>query len=208
MPDCIPVIPAPDTITGLVLAGGRGTRMEGLDKGLQPLHGQPLVRHVIARLAPQVGPLAINANRSHARYATLGHALWPDLDDGYHGPLAGLQSGLRHCTTPWLAIAPCDAPLIPQDLVLQLARALSAAGAQAAYAVTGRGERRQRHPVCALLDTSLGASLDSFLAAGERKMALWFASLKLVEVDFPDPQAFRNINTRQQLQQLEQETSR
>ncbi|MCA1322766.1 molybdenum cofactor guanylyltransferase MobA [Herbaspirillum sp. alder98] len=209
MPDCTPVVAiAPEKITGLVLAGGRGSRMGGLDKGLQPLHGKPLVQHVIARLAPQVGPLALNINRSHARYAALGYPLWPDLDDGFQGPLAGLQSGLRHCTTPFLATTPCDAPLIPDDLVQRLASAMTAAGAQAAYAVTGRGEERQRHPVCALLDASVSASLDQFLAAGERRMALWFDSLKRVEVDFPDPNAFRNINTGQQLQQLEQETSR
>lgn len=209
MPDCIPVtaIP-PEQITGLVLAGGRGSRMGGLDKGLQQLHGKPLAQHVIARLAPQVGMLAINANRSQARYAAFGYPVWPDLDDGFLGPLAGLQSGLRHCTTPWLATTACDAPLVPTDLVLRLAEAMLASGAQAAYAVTGHGQQRQPHPVCALLDTSLAASLDRFLAAGERKMARWFDSLRLVQVDFPDPQAFRNINTAQQLQQLEQETSR
>jgi molybdopterin-guanine dinucleotide biosynthesis protein A len=182
--------------------------MGGVDKGLQDLHGKPLVQHVIARLAPQVGPLALNANRSQARYAAFGYPVWEDLDDGRYGPLAGLQSGLRHCTTRLLAITPCDAPLIPHDLVLRLSSAMTASGAQAAYAVTGHGEQRQRHPVCALLDIVVAASLDAFLAAGERKMALWFATLKLVEVDFPDPQAFRNINTGQELQQLEQETSR
>ncbi|EJM95977.1 molybdenum cofactor guanylyltransferase MobA [Herbaspirillum sp. YR522] len=209
MPDCTPVAAiSPEHITGLVLAGGRGSRMGGLDKGLQQLHGKPLARHVIARLAPQVGTLAINANRSHARYAAFGYPVWPDLDDGFHGPLAGLQSGLRHCTTPWLATTACDAPLIPTDLVLRLAEAIVASGAQAAYAVTGHGGQRQQHPVCALIDTTLAASLERFLSAGERKMALWFASLRLVEVDFPDPHAFCNINTAQQLQQLEQETSR
>jgi len=209
MPDCVPVVAiASANITGLVLAGGRGSRMGGVDKGLQSLHGQSLVHHVIARLAPQVGTLAINANRSLAHYAAFGYPVWQDLDEGFSGPLAGLQTGLRHCTTPLLATAPCDAPLIPDDLVKRLSEAMIASGAQAACAVTWHDGQRQRHPVCALIDTSVAASLDQFLVAGERKMALWLGSLKLAEVDFPDPHAFRNINTGQDLQQLEQETSR
>ncbi|MBP0596805.1 molybdenum cofactor guanylyltransferase MobA [Herbaspirillum sp. LeCh32-8] len=192
-------------ITGLVLAGGRGTRMGGVDKGLQELHGKPLAQHVLERLAPQVCTLAINANRSQLRYAAFGYPIWHDLSPDFPGPLAGLQAGLAHCGTPFLASAPCDSPLIPYDLVARLADELVASGADAAFAVTGKADKKQRHPVCSLLRKSAQASLDAFLAAGERKMGLWFASLNCVEVDFPDEHAFRNINTGLELQQLEQE---
>lgn len=192
-------------ITGLVLAGGRGTRMGGVDKGLQLLHGKPLVQHVLERLAPQVGTLAINANRSQLQYARFGYPVWHDLQGDYPGPLAGLQCGLAHCTTPLLASAPCDSPLIPFDLVAHLAEAMAAAGAEAAIAVTDDGQRRQRHPVCSLLRSATRSSLDAFLAAGERKMERWFATLDCVEVEFPDARAFSNINTGPELQRLEEE---
>lgn len=192
-------------ITGLVLAGGRGTRMGGVDKGLQILHGKPLVQHVLERLAPQVTTLAVNANRSQLHYARFGYPVWHDLQADFPGPLAGLQCGLAHCTTPLLATAPCDSPLIPYDLVAHLCDAMAASGAQAAVAVTSGIHGRQRHPVCALLRTDTRASLDAFLAAGERKMDRWFASLDCVEAEFPDERAFCNINTGLQLQQLESE---
>jgi molybdopterin-guanine dinucleotide biosynthesis protein A len=192
-------------ITGLVLAGGRGTRMGGVDKGLQLLHGKPLVQHVLERLAPQVGTLAVNANRSQLHYASFGYPVWSDLQAGFPGPLAGLQSGLAHCTTPWLACAPCDAPLIPYDLVAHLADAIAEAGAEAAIAVTTGAQGRQRHPVCALLGRSTRDALDAFLATGERKMERWFATLHCVEVEFPEEHAFSNINTAPELQRLEEE---
>lgn len=192
-------------ITGLVLAGGRGTRMGGVDKGLEILHGKPLAQHVLERLAPQVCTLALNANRSQLRYAAFGYPIWHDLSPDFAGPLAGLQCGLAHCATPFLATAPCDSPLIPYDLVARLAEAMADSGAEAAFAVTGEQDTRQRHPVCSLLRKSTLPSLDAFLAAGERKMELWFATLNCVEVDFPDQRAFSNINTGRQLRQLEQE---
>jgi molybdopterin-guanine dinucleotide biosynthesis protein A len=200
----VPVIAA-SHITGLVLAGGLGTRMGGLDKGLQELHGKPLTQHVLERLAPQVCTLAVNANRSQSRYAAFGYPIWHDLSPDFPGPLAGLQCGLAHCGTPFLATAPCDAPLIPYDLVARLAEEMIAAGADAAFAVTGEADNRQRHPVCSLLKKSALPSLNAFLAAGERKMDLWFATLNCVEVDFPDQRAFCNINTEPELQRLERE---
>lgn len=191
-------------ITGLVLSGGRGTRMGGVDKGLQELHGKPLAQHVLERLAPQVCTLALNANRSQLRYAAFGYPVWSDLEHGFPGPLGGLQSGLAHCATPFLATAPCDSPFIPYDMVARLAADMADSGADAAIVVTGHGDKRQRHPVCALLRKSLQGSLDAYLATGERKMELWFAQLHCVEVDFSDAHAFSNINTELQLQQLEQ----
>ncbi len=200
----LPTIPLAQ-ITGLVLAGGRGTRMGGVDKGLQELHGKPLAQHVLERLAPQVGTLAINANRSLPRYATFGYPVWHDLSPDFPGPLAGLQAGLAHCHTNYLATAPCDAPLIPYDLVERLAEELHAAGADAAFVFTGDEHAPRHHPVCALLKRSTLSSLDQFLSAGERKMELWFSSLPHVRVRFPDDHAFSNINTGLDLQQLEQQ---
>lgn len=200
----LPTIPLAH-ITGLVLAGGRGTRMGGVDKGLQDLHGKPLAQHVLERLAPQVGTLAINANRSLPRYAAFGYPVWHDLSPDYPGPLAGLQAGLTHCRTPYLATAPCDAPLIPYDLVERLAEEMHDVGADAAFVFTGDDESLQHHPVCALIKRSTLPSLEQFLGDGERKMELWFSSLTHVRVRFPDAHAFSNINTGLDLQQLEQQ---
>ena len=195
---------ARDQITGLVLAGGQGTRMGGVDKGLQQLHGQAMVAHIIARLAPQVQTLAINANRYSDDYAAFGYPLWPDLLDGFAGPLAGLHSGLTHCRTDYLAATPCDAPLLPIDLVHRMAEALEQQKADAALAVTGTASRRQPHPVFCLLNKNLLPALTSYLQADGRKMGHWLASIHSVAVPFEDETAFSNINTRQELQQLEQ----
>ena len=192
-------------ITGLILAGGRGTRMGHVDKGLQPFRGLPLAAHVIARLAPQVGPLAININRNQALYAPYGLPLWADLLPDYAGPLAGLQTGMRHCTTPYLLSAPCDSPLLPLDLAARLAGALEDADAELALAVCDDNDGRpQRQPVFCLLKTALLPQLTAYLANGGRKMEDWMTSLAMIDVRFDDRTAFNNINTLQELQQLEQ----
>jgi len=194
-------------VTGLVLAGGLGRRMSadgaGVDKGLAMLGGRPMVAHVIDRLAPQVGALLINANRNADRYAAFGHPVVPDAIEGYAGPLAGLHAGLRAATTPWVVTSPCDSPFLPEDLVTRLWNALQAAPggpAQLAVARTGDG---QAHPVFALVDRALLANLEAFLASGRRKIDAWYAPLRVVEVDFPDESAFRNINTQEELRQSE-----
>jgi len=188
-------------ITGLILAGGRGTRMGSVDKGLQPLGGEPMALHVMRRLAPQVDAVIINANRNGELYAGFGVPVFPDEIEGFAGPLAGLQAGLCHCRTPYLVSAPCDSPFLPHDLVARLADALEQQEADLALAVTGSGEGRQEHPVFCLLKTSLQASLTAFLQAGGRKPAIWFASLKTARVNFEDEDAFRNINTLLELDQ-------
>lgn len=126
-------------ITGLILAGGRGSRMGNVNKGLQPFRGEPMVRHVLTRLAPQVGPLLINANRNLDAYAAFGVPVHPDRLPDFAGPLAGLQTGLSHCDTTYLVTAPCDSPFLPDDLVARLGDALEAASADLAVAVTGDG---------------------------------------------------------------------
>jgi molybdopterin-guanine dinucleotide biosynthesis protein A len=196
-------------ITGLILAGGRATRMGHADKGLQAFRGLPLVAHAIARLAPQVGILAININRNEALYAPFGLPLWPDALPDFAGPLAGLQAGLSRCATPYLLCVPCDSPLLPLDLAARLSAGLENAGADLALAVTdgeddGGEQQPQRHPVFCLMKTSLLPQLNDYLCDGGRKMENWMTSLAMVDVHFDDRAAFNNINTLQQLQQLEQ----
>ncbi|OWW21329.1 molybdenum cofactor guanylyltransferase MobA [Noviherbaspirillum denitrificans] len=189
-------------ITGLVLAGGRGSRMGGVDKGLQTFRGGPMVLQVIMRLAPQVGPLLINANQNIGPYEGFGYPVWPDQLGGFEGPLAGLQTGLSHCETAYLVTAPCDSPFLPEDLVANLADALDAADAEIAVAVTEEDERRT-HPVFALMKTTVLASLDAYLQGGGRKIETWYRSLRFVEVPFADADAFRNINTVDELRRFE-----
>ena len=188
-------------VTGLILAGGQGTRMGSVDKGLQTLAGQPMVQHVIQRLQPQVQQLHINANQNQAVYAEWGFPVWADAMPDFAGPLAGLQTGLMHCTTPYLVTVPCDSPYLPLDLVARLAQALQAQEADLAVAVTGVGVQRQPHPVFCLAKASLLPHLTQYLESGGRKMGAWHATLRVATVHFEDEAAFRNINTLDELQQ-------
>ncbi|RJG00162.1 molybdenum cofactor guanylyltransferase MobA [Noviherbaspirillum saxi] len=190
-------------ITGLILAGGRGSRMGSVDKGLQSFRGVPMVLHVIMRLSPQVGMLMINANQNLGPYEGFGLPVWPDQLTGFEGPLAGLQTGLSQCDTDYLVTAPCDSPFLPDDLVARLAQALSDHDAELAVAVTEEDGKRQPHPVFCLMKASVLSSLNAFLQQGGRKIDSWYRSLKFVEVHFPDQSAFRNINTLDELRRFE-----
>jgi molybdopterin molybdotransferase len=191
------------SISGLILAGGRGTRMGHVDKGLQPFGGKPMAAHVLERFAPQVATVAINANQNLDTWAGFGVPVWPDDTPGFAGPLAGLEAGMRRCGTPYLLTAPCDSPFLPPDLAERLSGALIAEGADIAFAATQEpGMIRQPHPVFCLVKTSLLPVLSAYLAAGGRKMDGWYRDLKSVEVLFDDADAFRNINTRDELNQL------
>jgi molybdopterin-guanine dinucleotide biosynthesis protein A len=187
---------APEDITGLVLAGGQGRRMGQLDKGLQLLRGYPMVMHVIARLAPQVGPILISANRNLKAYSDLGHPVVPDRFTGFAGPLAGFEAGLARLETPYLLTVPCDCPLLAADLAKRLAAALHAQKADVAMAFTaGRAQ-----PVFSLVRAELGAGLRRFLEDGGRKVDAWTGGLKMVAVPFDDEaESFRNINTLEEL---------
>ena len=196
-------------ITGLVLAGGLGTRMGHGDKGMLPLHGQPLARHVLQRLAPQVGQLAISANAHADDYARFGLPVWRDALPGQLGPLAGLHSGMRHATTPYLLTVPCDSPLLPPDLAARLAAGLIDNDADLAIAVTEELDEatgqlvRRPHPVFCLVKTSALPQLEAYLAAGERRMRTWHGPLTLAEVLFHDGSAFGNVNTPEDLAALQ-----
>ena len=187
-------------ISALILAGGRGSRMGHVDKGLQPFRGTTMVQHVLERLAPQVGNVAINANQNLAAYAALKVPVWPDETTGFAGPLAGLEAGMRHCATPYMLSAPCDSPFLPGDLAARLFHALQSQGADVALAVTQEaGMRKQPHPVFCLVKTALLPVLSTYLAAGGRRVDGWYAELKVAEVLFDDSDAFRNINTLDEL---------
>jgi molybdopterin molybdotransferase len=193
-----------EQISALILAGGRGSRMGHVDKGLQPLRGTTMVQHVLERLAPQVGSISINANQNLDAYAAFGVPVWPDETIGFAGPLAGLEAGMRHCATPYLVSAPCDSPFLPADLAARLFDALQSQGADVALAVTQEGGmRKQPHPVFCLIKTSLLPVLSRYLAEGGRKMDGWYAGLKVAEVLFEDSDAFRNINTLDELHSLD-----
>lgn len=190
-------------ITGLILAGGRGTRMGTVDKGLQMFRGAPMALHALMRLSPQVGYVMINANQNIAPYEGFGVPVWQDEMQGFAGPLAGLQTGLIHCDTDYLVTVPCDSPFLPTDLVARLGEALEENDADLAVAVTGEGETRQPHPVFCLVRASLLPHLTLYLQDGGRKFDTWYSSLKTVEVHFDDENAFRNINTLDELRKLE-----
>jgi molybdenum cofactor guanylyltransferase len=192
-------------ITGIVLAGGLGRRMSadgtGTDKGLQAFRGRPMAAHAVERLAPQVASVAINANRNLDAWREFGHPVFSDDIQGFAGPLAGLHAAMRVATTPWVVTVPCDSPFLPMDLVARLAAAASSARAHVAVARTGG----QPHPVFALVERALLSNLEAFLAQGERKIDLWYAPLRVVEVDFDDEAAFRNINTVDDLRRFERD---
>jgi molybdopterin-guanine dinucleotide biosynthesis protein A len=200
-------------ITGLVLAGGRGSRMGGVDKGLQNFRGMPLALHTLLRLQPQVGATLVNANRNLAAYESFGAPVWPDGLADYAGPLAGFLTGLEHCETPWLLTVPCDTPLFPRDLATRLAAAAEREGADIAMAAAPELDRAghtsvRPQPVFCLLRADLLESLVRFTQGGGRKIDAWTGQQRCASVPFDlpgdDPHAFFNANTLAELHQLEQ----
>jgi molybdopterin-guanine dinucleotide biosynthesis protein A len=190
-------------ITGLILAGGRGSRMGGVDKGLQAHLGMPLAMHALLRLSPQVGELMINANRNLGAYESMGAPVWPDALPDYPGPLAGFLTGLEHCATDYLATVPCDSPLFPEDLVARLAARLEEADAEIAMAATREDGELRTQPVFCLMRVSVMESLVRFTTSGRRKIDAWTSTLREVVVEFDDAQAFVNANTLVELRELQ-----
>ena len=186
--------PTREAITGLILAGGRGQRLGGVDKGLQPWRGTPLVDHALARLAPQVREVLVSANRNVADYAARGVRVLADASDDFPGPLAGVLAGLRAASTPWLAVVPCDSPRLPVDLFARLAAGVGDASGAVVL-------RERLEPVCCLLSTALADDLERYLADGGRKVEGWVARHAVpVKFDRPeDAEAFANVNTPEDL---------
>lgn len=179
-------------VTGVILAGGQGRRMGGVDKGLQLLNGRPMVSWVLARFAPQVAEVLINANQNIERYALLGYRVVSDQVGGFAGPLAGLHRGLSEASHELVATVPCDSPFLPDDLVARLHVPLEDRDVDLAVAKTSD----QAHPVFCLARRRLLPHLSAFLLSGGRKIDAWYSTLQVVEVAFDDEaDAFSNINT-------------
>ena len=180
-----------DRVTGVILAGGKATRMGGTDKGLVPIAGKPMIAWVIDALQPQVSAVLINANRNRGRYAEFGCPVIDDGDSDFRGPLAGMVSAMRAARTPYIAVVPCDSPLIGGGVVERLYAAAASSGAPIAAAHDG--ERLQ--PVFALLSCDLLDDLAGYLDDGERKIDRWYDRHRYVSVDFSDvAESFANIN--------------
>ncbi|MGW8247397.1 MAG: molybdenum cofactor guanylyltransferase MobA [Acidiferrobacterales bacterium] len=190
----------PREITGVVLAGGRSSRMGGTDKGLVEFRGKAMAQHVIEALQPEVSTLLINANRNSDKYSALGFPVVADLFEGYLGPLAGMASGMSAASTPYIVTAPCDCPLVGTGLVKRLYQAVTEENAQ--IGVAHDGERP--HPVFALIQRDLLTDLLGFLESGERKIDRWYARHRLAVVKFDDvPEWFQNVNSPEEHAELE-----
>jgi molybdenum cofactor guanylyltransferase len=177
-------------ITGVILAGGRSSRMGGNDKGLILLHGKPLFQHVIGRLRPQVDDILINANRNSQRYQESGIPVISDIIPGFVGPLAGMHAGLSYSATEWVFFAPCDVPTLPIHLVFQLWQ-----GKQQSLAAYVHDSERA-HPTLALMHVSLKPLLTEYLAKGDRKLMIFMDSINAQSVMFSgQTNPFNNLNT-------------
>ena len=187
-------------ITAIILAGGRATRMSGVDKGLMHLHQKPLIQHVIDRLIPQVNEIIINANRKITQYQALGYVVHQDSTKDFLGPLAGISLGLHYAKHDYILTAPCDSPLLPLDLVQRLMIALIKNNAEIAVASSDGNT----HPVFCLCKKNVLPSLTAYLEKGNRRVITWQKSLNYIEVDFSDcADAFINLNTLEELAKLE-----
>lgn len=190
-------------ITGLVLAGGRGARMGGADKGLQPLHGVPLALHALRRLAPQVGSCLVSANRNLPTYASFGVPVVSDALPDHPGPLGGLLAGLQAAGTDWLLTVPCDTPAFPLDLAERMTMQAMLDGADIVLAASRTPEGGlQRQPVFCLLRRTLEPALAGFVQAGGRGLSHWAATLGAAVAAFDTPEAFTNANSLEELQRL------
>lgn len=194
-----------EQITGLILAGGRAQRMGGIDKGLIPFHQKPLIESTIARLKPQVGSIIINANRNITKYASYGYPVIMDETPDFSGPLAGFSVGLKACKTRYLLTSPCDSPLLPTDLGATLGAEMERGNFQLVYASSQESDGKTwAQPVFCLMRADLQDSLKAFLAKGDLKIDHWFKELRSSTIVFSDAHAFVNVNTPEELKNLEE----
>lgn len=189
-------------VTAVILAGGKGRRMDGKDKGLVELANRPLIEYVIDAIKPQVESIILNANRNQEQYSRYGYPVVSDALADYQGPLAGFICAMKSSTTSHIVTLPCDGPFLPADLVDRLISSLNDNNAE--IAVAHDGDRMQ--PVYSLMPVTLSNSLGSFLDSGERKIDLWYRQHRVALADFSDcPETFRNINTAEQRDRLQNE---
>ncbi len=189
-----------EQISGIILAGGKGRRMGGEDKGLTLLRDRPMVQYVIERLTPQLDTLVISANRSHGEYRQFGYPVISDRETSFQGPLAGIASAIEHTETPLVLVSPCDTPLLPTNLVAQLYDTLQQTDHP--IAVAHDGERLQQ--LCFLAKRTILDSITTHLDRGERRVRYWIDSLQPAIAVFDGPLAFSNINTPEEQLQIEQ----
>ena len=198
-------LPDKQSITAVILAGGRGMRMGGVDKGLQLFNSMALAQHALVRLAPQVASVIINANRNLKRYEAFGIAVFSDDNalGEFAGPLAGVITALQNCKTPYLLTVPCDAPFFPADLAARLATVLISNNADIAVASapesTLAGDIFSPQPVFSLMKVNVLKSLLDYTQSGGRKVSRWMALHRVAFVPFSQPHdvqnAFFNANT-------------
>ncbi|MEA9604545.1 MULTISPECIES: molybdenum cofactor guanylyltransferase MobA [unclassified Polynucleobacter] len=192
-------------ITALILAGGRAQRMGGIDKGLIPFHGKPLIESAIAKLKPQVQTIVINANRNITKYASYGYPVIMDETPDFSGPLAGFSAGLKACKTSYLLTSPCDSPLLPNHLAESLIAEMERGDFQLVYASTKEiNGKVWAQPVFCLMQSNLQDALNQFLQKEDLKIDRWFKELRSSTVIFDDSQAFANVNTPEELKSLEE----
>ncbi len=191
-----------NTVTGVILAGGMGRRMDGVDKGLVMLKESEMIAWVINTLQPNVDEVIINANRNLPDYEKFGVKVVADSLEGYQGPLAGFEAGMAAATTGWVYTCPCDSPMQSPDLLPHMSSCVFAEGAEIGVAFDGE----RTHPVFSMVRTDLLSSLRDYLQSGERKIDRWFDQHKLLTVDCRNYAAsFTNINTVEELQRAESE---
>jgi len=185
-------------VLGVVLAGGRATRMGGRDKGLQELNGKPLWQHVADTLSTQVDAIAISANRHIDIYQQSGYPVYQDNLGNYPGPLAGILSVMQQSENEWFLFCPCDTPFIPTCLMERLLRYRG----EAPVVWANDGERD--HPTIVLINRALISDLKVYLDAGERRVMIFMRQSGGHSVDFSDQKsAFINVNTTEDLRSIQ-----
>lgn len=186
-------------LTVLVLAGGQGKRMAGLDKGLQYFQGKPMIAHIIEEVTSHTSNIIVSANRNQITYESFGYPVYADEMTGFGGPLAGILSGLRHCKTPYMATIPCDTPFLKYDVIHQLFNALKNKKAEIAVAISKDGKDWKMQSVFTVMKTSVIKNLESYLKDGNHKISPWLKLQKAISVEFIDDSPFININTKEEL---------
>ena len=192
-----------DDITGVILAGGMGRRMGGVDKGLRNFKSAPMALHAMMRLNGQVSSLCINANRNIGVYEGFGAEVVCDIQPDYAGPLAGMHAALSHTNVQFLVTVPCDVPLFPLNLVAKLSEPFEQ---NVGLMLTVAATQGRHHPVFCMMRSELLPSMEEFLRKGGRKIDAWYANIPHQAVEFDDEAAFHNVNTIEELKELEQKS--